>query len=79
MHLLMFTAASAADLESTANVPICVPPGPMSGVFTIEYHRTVDDTLQESDEEFLLFTDNFDLAPQFGSTTVTIVDNDSGE
>ena len=74
----MFTA-STADLESTAAIPICVPPGPMSGSFTIEYHRTVDDLLLEMNEEFILFTSNFILAPQFGSTTVTIMDNDNGE
>ena len=66
-------------LSQQQNVLICVPPGPMSGTFTIEYHGTVDDTFQESDEEFLLFTSNLGLAPQFGSTTVTIMDNDSGE
>ena len=72
-------AASTADLESTTDIPICVPPGPMSGSFTVEYHRTVDDLDLEMNEEFLLFTSNFMLAPQFGSITVTIMDNDNGE
>ena len=78
LALFMF-AASTADLNSTAAIPICVPPGPMSGSFTLEYHRTVDDLDLEMNEEFVLFTTDFGLAPQFASTTVTIMDNDNGE
>ena len=78
-YLTLHFTATAADLESTAAIPICVPMGAASGSFTLDYHRTFDDTVMNEVEEFTLFTSNFALAPQFGSTTVTIVDNDNGE
>ena len=73
-------AAGAADLVDTSNIEVCIPAGnPASATITIDYHRTEDDSLVEpSVETFTLLLIPDTLAPQFASTTVSIMDNDQG-
>ncbi len=83
-HICFYCVATAGDLVSIADRPVCIQPSPgtslpSSGTAVVLYHEIIRDGILEGDEEFTVMIQETSITFNEAFAVVTILANDAGK